>query len=86
MFVQLINQVLTEQGPLDPPALLAMVWLRAQPHVYAAARAAVASGVDAEAELLRSLDEIQLFDSHRRALLEAYFSFDGERWSLRKTA
>lgn len=86
MFIDLVAEVLTAEGALDPPALLATVWLRAQPHVYAAARSAVASGEDAEAELLRSIDEIGLFDSHRRALLEAHFNYDGRKWSLRKTA
>lgn len=85
-FVNLVSEVLRAEGPLDPPALLALVWLKAQPHVYGAARAAVASGSDAEAALLRGLDEIGLFDSHRRALLEAHFDFDGRQWSLRKSA
>ncbi len=68
------------ERPQSPPELMKALYLRCQEYFVEMVRGA---GDDRLDELLGAVDAIQLFDSHRRGLLEEHFEFDGERWTTR---
>jgi hypothetical protein len=79
----IVSDSLSSEGPMTPTELFGHVWLKAQAPLFSMAQNAVRTGGQAEAEMMREIESIEFFDSHRRSLLEAEFDFDGERWSTR---
>jgi len=83
-FLRTVASILRDGGPLSPDALMARLYLVWQPRLVRRVRAAVIAGDAAAEQLIADFDAIQLFDSHRRQLLEQHFCYHGGKWSLRK--
>jgi SAM-dependent methyltransferase len=81
--IEMVRRLLREHGALTPDALMALVYLEYQPRLMRKVRTAVAQGSGAAERLIEDADSIQLFDSHRRQLLEQHFCYENEEWSLR---
>lgn len=79
-----ITKVLRREGrPLSPNELLQRLYVDLQPRMMERARGAIARGDRAINELIESLDDIRLLDSHRRQLLEKHFNYRDGNWALR---
>jgi len=83
LFISAINRILKRFGPLAPNDLMARLYSEVQPHLVRRIQAAIGNGEDMTEELLRDFDSIQLFDSHRRQLLEQHFEYASGKWHMK---
>ncbi len=81
-FVKTVRKILEHHGSLTPNALLAQLYVEYQPKLLKKVQLAVAQGETATSKLIEDFDAIQLFDSHRRQLLEEHFRYKDGTWSL----
>lgn len=82
--IESVRQVLTAHGSLTPDALMAQIYLAYQPRLMRRVRAAVAHGNGAVEQLVEDVDSIEIFDSHRRQLLEQHFCYTNGEWALKE--
>lgn len=85
-FLATVERILAESGPLPPDKLMTRLYTEFHPRLLDLVRAAIARGSDATVELVDSFDAVQLFDSHRRQLLEKQFDYKDGNWFLRVNA
>jgi SAM-dependent methyltransferase len=82
--IELVEAILHEHGPLRPDMLLAKFYLRLQPFISANISTAIKMGNGAAQKLIDTFDGFELFDSHRRPLLEQHFDYIDEQWSIKE--
>jgi SAM-dependent methyltransferase len=82
--IETVRRILRAHGSLTIGALMAYLYLEYQPRLMRRVRAAVARGNGAAERLIEDVDSIQIFDSHRRQLLEQHFCYKNEEWKLKK--
>lgn len=85
-YLSVVREVLATKGPLDPNSLLTELHIALIPELVRRAHSAISVGEVAMSRLLEEMNEISLFDSHRRPLLERHFAYEDGRWSLREAA
>jgi len=83
LFISAVNRILRRFGPLAPNDLMVRLYGEIQPYLVRRIHAAIGSEQDMTEELLRDFDSIQLFDSHRRQLLERHFEYDAGKWHVK---
>jgi SAM-dependent methyltransferase len=77
------RRIISQRGQVDPTDLVRDLYLALCGDFMARAEAAVALGASAVEALMEEADGVLLLDSHRRSLLEEYFSYDGNQWSIK---
>ena len=79
-FIEACRRVLGA-GPLRPGALFTQLYMEGQLYLAELARDVGEKNLD---DLVRVVDDLGVFDSHRRQLLERYFDFRDGFWTLRE--
>jgi putative DNA methylase len=72
---------LLSAGPMSPRDLFTQLYMEGQLYLAELARDVGEKNLE---NLVRVVDELSVFDSHRRQLLERYFDFRDGLWTLRK--
>lgn len=80
-----IERIIRDKGPLAPDSLMAQAYIEYYPILLRHARQALAKGDDAASKLIDQADEIEIFDSHRRQLLEQHFDYREGKWWLKNS-
>lgn len=85
LFIATADKILSRCGSLTPNELMTKLYMEIQPYLVERIYAALASVNDDSSteDLVRDFDSIQLFDSHRRQLMERHFDYSDGRWQLR---
>lgn len=80
-----VDELLGQYGPLAPDVLLYRLYQGFCPRLVEKVRAAIAEGDGALDKLIKDFDAIQVFDSHRRHLLEEHFDYREGVWCRRNS-
>jgi hypothetical protein len=80
-----IESILHDKGPLAPDALMAQIYIAYYPILLRHVRQALAQGDEAANKFITEVDAIEIFDSHRRQLLEQHFNYREGKWWLKNS-
>jgi DNA modification methylase len=82
-YIRAAKLILKKNGPLSPNELFTKIYIWFIPKMVKTIESSLEEGRSAMDRLLNEADEVRLFDSHRRALLEKHLVYVDDHWSIR---